>query len=101
MREVVAWFQEWLSAARAGVRLALTTALSWHPQLDLILLVNQREQFELQPEDQAVILERSQHLAHYANVDLFIKPTPAPPEDEEEEAADAAAANFEDMYHSN
>lgn len=89
MREAVVWFQEWtLLASRAGTQLALTTALSWHPQIDLNLLVNQREEFELQPEDQAVIFERSQHLAQYADVDLFVEPLPAAPEEEEEDLID-------------
>jgi hypothetical protein len=59
----------------------------------------------LQPEEHAVIFERAQQMAQYADVDLFIAPLPAAPEEdapnEEEDAADeedASATDSEPLY---
>jgi hypothetical protein len=97
MRDAVARLRDWkLSAARVGAEVALITALSFHPQLDLDLLVGQREGFILQPEDEAKIRERAHHLAHYAECDQFVPPTQPPPEDDDSEATDSAEQYLSD-----
>ena len=94
MRDAVKRLEEWkLSAARAGAETALITALSFHPQQDLDVMVGRREGFILTEEDEAKIRERAHLLAHYSECDHFVKPTQPPPESE-----DSEATNSTDQY---
>ena len=105
LRDATERLHEWRrSSARVGAELALTTALSWYPEISLEQLATLRDAFSPSQEQSAAIRQCAQEMALYAHVCSFIAPLPEPEDEElvsEEEEGSPTADDPMDSEPSN